>query len=73
MLGWTTLKVSSKTEKNIRGWGGNNSQSDFRLFYLSGSLLRTLNELVPEEDQAELIASLVREHYYEKFGRYPDG
>lgn len=64
------MKVSN-SKRDIRGWGGNN-QSEFQLFYLSGSLLKALNELANEGDQADFIASLIRERYYQSFGRYPD-
>lgn len=62
-----------KSTKDARQWSGtrkgNGGESEFKLFYLSGDLLRQLNDLANEADQAELVAELVRQEHERRFGR----
>lgn len=57
-----------KASKDIKKWGGNKGQDEFRLFYVSGELLRLLSELATEEEQAELIMQLVKQEHERRFG-----
>jgi len=59
------MKVSN-SKKGVKMWEGSNSE--FRLFYLSGELLKLLDDLASESDQAELIYGLVKEEHERRFG-----
>lgn len=62
-----------KSTKEARQWSGSRRERDghkeFKLFYLSGDLLKQLNDLADEADQAELVAELVRQEHERRFGR----
>jgi hypothetical protein len=63
--------VKSSTEREARQWGGTrrDGRDEFKLFYLSGDLLSKLNDLTDPDDQAELVADLIRQEHERRFGR----
>jgi hypothetical protein len=58
------------TKSEARQWAGNQrgTNDEFKLFYLSGDLLKKLNDLSDPNDQAELIAELIRREHERRFG-----
>ena len=58
-----------KASKDIRKWAGKRGQDEFRLFYVSGEMLKLLSELADDEDQADLIMELVRQEHERRFGK----
>lgn len=62
--------MKSTSDKEVRQWGTKaSSDRDFRLFYISGELMKLLDELASESEQAELIASLVRQEHERRYAR----
>lgn len=61
--------MKSTSQPDIRQWGSNSPNKPFRLFYLSGDLMKKLDDLAKPEDQSELIAELIRQEHARRYER----